>query len=267
MKISLVQFNAGPDKNDNIRRAFLFIEEAASHGAEFILLPEVFHYRGDLRNPANVRATAESIPGASLKPLMELAAKKRVFVLAGSVIERGDIAGKAYNTSVLIDAKGRIQVKYRKIHLFDAKLQTATLKESKIFIAGTRPALGKIGKFSLGMSVCYDLRFPDLYQVYRRSGAHMLSVPSCFTQTTGSAHWEILLRARAIESQAYVLAPNQVGKDARGIVSYGNSMAVGPWGEILVRGSANKEEILYADISLREIKKSQKILPGFRNSD
>lgn len=266
MKIALVQFNAGPDKSDNIRRALLFIGEAASRGAKFILLPEVFHYRGDLRKPVNFRATAEMIPGVSLKPLMELAAQKRVFILAGSVIERSDSAHKAYNTSVLIDARGRIQVKYRKIHLFDAQIKTTSLKESKIFNAGTKPALGKVGGFSLGMSVCYDLRFPDLYQVYRRAGAHMLSVPSCFTQTTGRAHWEVLLRARAIETQAFVLAPNQVGKDARGIASYGNSMVVGPWGEILARGSANKEEILFADISLRNIKKSQKILPGFRKT-
>ncbi len=266
MKISLVQFNAGPDKNDNIRRALLFVEEAARRGAKFILLPEIFHYRGDLRKPANFNVAAEGIPGDSLRPFMGLAADKRVFILAGSVVERAESGRKAYNTSILIDAKGRIQAKYRKIHLFDAKIQTASLKESKIFNAGTRAVVGKVGEFSLGMSVCYDLRFPDLYQDYRRAGAHILSVPSCFTQTTGQAHWEVLLRARAIESQAFVLAPNQVGKDARGIVSYGNSMAVGPWGEILARGSSSKEEIIFAEISLRDIKKSQKILPGFRKT-
>jgi predicted amidohydrolase len=266
MKISLVQFNAGPDKHDNIRRALLFVEDAASRGAKFILLPEVFHYRGDLRKPSNFNETAETIPGVSLRPFMELASKKRVFILAGSVIERAERAQKAYNTSVLIDTKGWIQAKYRKIHLFDAQIKTTSLKESKIFNSGTKPTLGKVGEFSLGMSVCYDLRFPDLYQAYRGSGAHMLSVPSCFTKTTGRAHWEVLLRARAIETQTYVLAPNQVGKDARGIASYGNSMVVGPWGEILVRGSANREEILFADISLRDIKKSQKTLPGFRKT-
>lgn len=266
MKIALVQFNAGPDKHDNIRRALLFVEEAASRGAKFILLPEVFHYRGDLRRYVNFMATPEPIPGESLKPLMKLAAEKRFFILAGSVIERAESGHKVYNTSVLIDAKGRIQVKYRKIHLFDAKIQTASLKETKIFNAGTRPVLGKVGNFSLGMSVCYDLRFPDLYQAYRRAGAHLLSVPSCFTQITGRAHWEILLRARAVETQTFVLAPNQVGKDARGIISYGNSMVVGPWGEVLVRGSGHKEEILFAEVSLPDIKKSQKILPGFRKT-
>lgn len=266
MKIALVQFNAGPDKDENVRRALLFVEDAAGKKAEFILLPEVFHCRGDLRNPFDFERTAEKIPGGSLKPFMDLAARKKIFILAGSIIERADEKNKAYNTSVMIDPKGRIQARYRKIHLFDAKIRSASFKESKIFKAGTRSVLAKVGEFTIGMSVCYDLRFPDLYQVYRRAGAHLLSIPSCFTQTTGRAHWEILLRARAVETQTFVLAPNQVGKDARGIVSYGNSMVIGPWGEVLVRGSGNKEEILFANVSLQDIKKSQKILPGFRKT-
>ena len=266
MKVSLVQFNAGPDKDKNIRRALLFVREAANHGANFILLPEVFHYRGDLTKAINFQTASEEIPGVSLRPLMELAAKQRIFILAGSIIEKAEDQKKAYNTSVLINSKGIIAAQYRKIHLFDAQLKDKVVKESKIFLAGQKPVTGKVLEFTVGMSVCYDLRFPDLYQTYRKAGAHILIVPSCFTETTGRAHWEVLLRSRAIETQSFVLAPNQVGKDSRGIASYGNSMIIDPWGKILARGSSNREEIISAELSLREIKKFQKILPGFRKT-
>ena len=266
MKIALVQLNSGPDKDTNIRRALSFVKEAVERKAQFILLPEVFNYRGDLVNSANFDAVAEKIPGDSLKPLMVLAAEHKIFILAGSVIERSTAGKKAYNTSVLIDSKGRIQSKYRKINLFKAQIQSTALQESKIFLAGKKPTIGKVFDFSVGMSVCYDLRFPDLYQFYRKAGAHILTVPSCFTHMTGQAHWEVLVRARAIETQSFVLAPNQVGKDSKGILSYGNSMVVGPWGEILASGSKYKEEIILSDILLDEIKKSQKVLPGFRKT-
>ncbi len=266
MKIALVQLDAGPDKDKNIRRALSFVKEAVERKAQFILLPEVFNYRGDLANSANFDAVAEKIPGDSLKPLINLAAEHKVFILAGSVIERSTAARKAYNTSVLIDSEGRIQAKYRKINLFNAQIQSTAFQESKIFLAGKKTAIGKVFDFSVGMSICYDLRFPELYQLYRKAGAHILTVPSCFTQMTGHAHWEVLVRARAIETQSFVLAPNQVGKDSKGIPSYGNSMVVGPWGEILARGSTDKEEIILADILLDEIKKSQKVLPGFRKT-
>lgn len=266
MKTALVQLNAGPDKKENLRRALSFVEEAARCKAQFILLPEVFHYRGDLQSPSNFESAAEKIPGESLKPLMKLAADRKVFILAGSIIERSENTRKAYNTSVLIDAGGVIRSRYRKINLFNAKIKSTALQESKIFLAGNKPVLGKILGFSVGMSVCYDLRFPEMYQFYRKAGAHILTAPSCFTQMTGQAHWEVLVRARAIETQSFVLAPNQVGKDSRGVPSYGNSMVVGPWGEILARGSQDKEEIIFADISRDEIKKSQKVLPGFRKT-
>lgn len=266
MKVSLVQFNAGPEKDKNIRRALSFVREAASHGAKFILLPEVFHYRGDLTKTNNFQTAPEKIPGSSLQPLMELARKQRIFILAGSIIEKVKGQKKAYNTSVLINPKGAIAAQYRKIHLFDAQLKAKTVKESKIFLAGQRPVATKVFQFTVGMSVCYDLRFPGLYQIYRKAGAHVLTVPSCFTETTGRAHWEVLLRSRAIETQSFVLAPNQVGKDSRGILSYGNSMVIDPWGKVLARGSGNHEEIISAEISLQQIKKFQKILPGFRKT-
>lgn len=264
MKIALIQFNAGPDKDDNLRRALFFIMQAADRGAKFILLPEMFLYRGNLLKKENLHYAAEAIPGKSLNVLAQEAIRQKVSILAGSIAEKA--GSKAYNTSVLINPQGKITACYRKIHLFGAKIQGQNVNESQCFLRGTKPVMGVVDGFRVGMSICYDLRFPDLYQKYQMKSAHVLVVPSCFTRTTGQVHWEVLLRARAIETQCFVLAPNQVGKDARGVVSYGNSMIVNPWGEILVRGSDNKEEILVADITSKDFKIFQKVLPGFRKS-
>jgi len=264
MKVALVQFNAGPDKNDNLRRAFAFAERAIARRAQWILFPEVFNYRGDLTHPENFKAAAEGIPGETIRLFCGLARRAKVFILAGSIVEQAHSKTKAYNTSVLINNRGRTEAVYRKMHLFGAQIQKTALQESKVFLAGKKPVMGRVQDFKVGMSVCYDLRFPDLYQNYRRAGADVLTIPAAFTAFTGQAHWEVLLRARAIENQCYVLAPNQVGQDSRGVATHGHSMVISPWGNIVARGSADKEEIVYAEIHLKEIEKSQKILPGFR---
>jgi deaminated glutathione amidase len=264
MKIALVQFNAGPDKKDNLRRALSFVKKAVAARAKWVLLPEVVNYRGDLTDPRNFKDVAEKIPGETTGLFAEVARRAKVHILIGSMIEHAALTSKAFNTSVLIDERGEIAAAYRKIHLFDAKIAKTALCESRVFVAGRKPVFSRVRGFRVGLSVCYDLRFPELYQHYRDMGADVLTVPAAFTAFTGQAHWEVLLRARAIENQCYVLAPNQVGQDWRGVVTHGHSMVVSPWGKVLARGSADKEEIVYADIDLEEIKKSQKILPGFR---
>lgn len=268
MKAALIQFNAGPDKSGNIARALDLVRRAVENGAQFVLLPEIYNFRGDVRDQALVASVSEKVPGASVEPFMELARARGVFILAGSVFEKGPVgpaaggAGKAYNTSVLIDDRGRVAAKYRKIHLFDARLGDQAIHESNCFRPGRAGVKTRAGKFTVGLSVCYDLRFGDLYRGYGAAGVDIITVPSCFTRTTGQAHWEVLLRARAVENLCYVLAPNQVGTDARGIAAYGNSMAVGPWGGVIARGSDDKEEIVWAEISAGEIKKARTILPG-----
>jgi len=261
MRVALIQFNAGPDKNDNIARAFVFVRRAVENGAQFVLLPEIYNFRGDLRDRALVTSVSEKVPGASVEPFMKLARAQGVFLLAGSVFEKAP-GGKAYNTSVLIDDHGRVAAKYRKIHLFDARLGDQMIHESDCFSPGRVGVKTRAGGFTVGLSVCYDLRFPELYRGYGAARVDMITVPSCFTQTTGQAHWEVLLRARAVENLCYVLAPNQVGMDARGIAAYGHSMAVGPWGDVIARASGDKEEIVWAQISAGEIKKARAILPG-----
>jgi predicted amidohydrolase len=169
---------------------------------------------------------------------------------------------QAYNTSVFIGPRGEIASKYRKIHLFDARIGDKIVREADCFRAGHRPAAVNVGEFKAGLSICYDLRFPGLYQDYARKGAQLLTVPSCFTKRTGEAHWEALLRARAIENLSYVLAPNQIGTDARGMQAYGHSMIISPWGEIIARGSGTNEEIVLGEISMDEVLKARSILPG-----
>ena len=260
MKIALIQFNAGPDKDSNIIRALDFTRQAVEAGARFVVLPEIYNFRGDTRDKKLVRSISEKIPGPSTKPFIELARDKGVQILIGSIFERAP-QGKAYNTSVFID-RGHVGAKYRKIHLFDARLGDKIIRESECFRAGHVGVKVKVGLFSAGLSICYDLRFPLLYSKYAKARVDMVAVPSCFTQTTGQAHWEVLLRARAIEGLCYVLAPNQVGSDGRGGAAYGNSMVVAPWGEVVARGSSEREEIVWADVSAEVIQSARARLPG-----
>jgi predicted amidohydrolase len=261
LKVALLQYCATQDKASNLALAVTMSLEAIGQKAEFILLPEVFNFRGDTRNKEVLAKAKERVPGPSSDVFVQLAQKHNVSFLLGSILET---AGKtrAYNTSVFIDPEGKITVKYRKIHLFDARIGDKIIKEADTFRAGRMPRTAKLGGFSLGFSICYDLRFPDLYQNYARCGVDVLVVPSCFTKKTGEAHWEPLLRARAIENLAYVLAPNQIGTDVRGMQAYGHSMIISPWGEVLACASGGSQEIVYGEINLEEVRKARQILPG-----
>ena len=260
MKTAVIQLNATGNKEKNMQRALALTQKAIAREAKFILLPEAFHFRGKVDLRGGFRNIAERIPGASTKPFMDMAKKYRVTILAGSICEKISEQKKICNTSVLIDPSGRIAARYRKMHLFNAMIGTTKVKESRLFRSGRKKAAAKIGPWRVGISICYDLRFPELYQAYARDGIEVLCVPSAFTKTTGQAHWETLLRARAIENLCYVLAPNQTGKDGRGITSYGNSMIVDPWGKVLARASGDKEEIIYAKLDKNFLQERRKIL-------
>lgn len=264
MKVALVQMSSNEDKRENINRALRFVEEAVANNSQFILLPEVFNYRGPALDSSSIDSIAESIPGESVIPLTEIARAKRVFILAGSIYEKIVDSTKVYNTSVLVDDKGEIRANYRKIHLFDAIVGDVPVKESAHYVAGDKTVLTDIREFRAGMSICFDLRFPELYRQYSTMGAQVLCVPSSFTRITGAAHWEVLLRARAIENLCYVLAPNQVGIDGNGVQSYGNSMVINPWGEVIARASDDIEEIVFADISEEEIKSAKMKISLYR---
>jgi deaminated glutathione amidase len=261
MKIALIQFNASGHKAENIKRSKEYVIEAARQGASWILLPEVFTFRGNLLNKDVLKEIPEDIPGPTTDIFVQVAREHKVHLLLGSVLEKSSEL-KAYNTSVAIDPTGKIIGKYRKIHLFDAIVGDKIVHEADFFDHGQQEQSIIVEDFKVGLSICYDLRFPALYQAYGHQGTHILTVPSCFTKQTGVPHWESLLRARAIENLCYAIAPNQVGKDARGIESHGHSMVVAPWGEIIACGSPDQEEIIYAEISMQPIKEARRRLPG-----
>jgi deaminated glutathione amidase len=258
MKVAVIQLDAQNEKKKNLLKAADFCRQALERGARFVALPEVFNFRGKSESLAEV---AENIPGPSLFPLMDLARQYKAYILAGSVYERIARQKKFYNTSVLINPKGEMSAIYRKRHMFDAVVARQKIRESKIFLPGKSFAMAAIEKFTIGLSICVDLRFPQDYQHYRKSGCQLLAVPSSFIQSTGEAHWEVLLRARAIENLSYVIAPNQTGKDANGVTAFGNSMIISPWGEVLARADT-REEIIYAQVSLAEVQKVRRWLPG-----
>ena len=263
MKTAVIQLNVGGNKKDNIAKAVSFVKQAIEGKAEFIALPEVFPFRGRIKE--HLSSAAEGIPGESTGPLQELAKKYKVFILAGSIYEKAQGTGKAYNTSIFIDDRGEIAAAYRKINLFDLDLPEKRIKESDYFIPGRKAVTARVKNFSVGLSVCYDIRFPGLYQEYRRQGAEILCAPSAFTYETGKAHWHILLRARAVENLCYVAAPNQCGGGGDITQCYGHSLIVSPWGEILAEASEDKEEIIFADLEKRIIQERRAILPVFLN--
>lgn len=265
MKVALIQLNAGEDKEKNIDKAVTFVLRAIRARAKWILLPEVFNYRGPLDRRILAEKVAEPVPGESIIPLLQLAREHRVFILAGSIYEKIKGSARCFNTSLLINETGRLSARYRKRHLFKAILRGKEIQESKNFLAGKRLATGRVSDFKVGMTVCYDLRFPGLFGEYARRGCDVLTVPASFTSQTGEAHWEVLLRARAIENLSYILAPNQCGTTPNGVRTYGNSMVIDPWGRILARAATDGEEIIYAELQRETLKTARAALPAVRH--
>lgn len=260
MKTAVIQLNATSNKSENIKKAVFFVEKAAKAKAEFILLPEVFVYRGKLRDKQVRSEVFENIPGNTTSIFSKLAKRYSTNILIGSIFEKSIDEKKAYNSSILINKEGKITAKYQKMNLFEAIVGNKKVKESTQFLMGKSPVTARIGKFKAGLSICFDLRFSELYRGYYNQGVNILCVPSAFTKITGKAHWEVLLRARAIENLSYVLAPNQIGRDARGIEYYGHSLIIDPWGRILKEASGEKEEIIYATLDMKTIKEKRKTL-------
>ncbi len=222
-----------PEKAENFETAERLIKEAVSNGAELVALPELWSCHG---LEEVYRENAESIPGPTTEFLGGLANELGVWVLGGSILE-GDPGGadQLYNTSTFFEPSGEMVASYRKIHLFDVKAPDREYVESRTIAPGREGITAKAGVATLGLSVCYDLRFPELYRLLALGGTKILAVPSAFTLQTGKDHWELLLRARAVENQAYVLAPAQWGQKADGRWTYGRSMIADPWGTVLAQ--------------------------------
>ncbi len=252
-----VQMTASSSKEENLAKAETFVRLAAERGAALVVLPEVFSWRGrHKKEPEQV----ESIPGPTTQRLQDLATRLGIHLLAGSFLEKSDEV-RAYNTSLLINPQGALLAQYRKIHLFDVDIPgQVSIRESDSMKPGEEVVVASTPLGTVGLSVCYDLRFPELYRGLSRKGAEIISVPSAFTFPTGAAHWEALLRARAIENQVYIIAPNQIGKNVYGFADYGNSMIIDPWGKIIAR-APDRECFITAEIDLDYLEKVRKELP------
>ncbi len=225
-----IQMSSTPEKAENFETAEKLVREAVAAGAELVALPELWSCHGLERV---YRDNAEPVPGPTTELLGELARELSVYVLGGSILEGEPGAERLFNTSTFFDPSGELVAVYRKIHLFDVKAPDREYLESRIIAPGHDIVIAKAGAATLGLSVCYDLRFPELYRLLALRGAEILAVPAAFTLQTGKDHWELLLRARAVENQAYVVAPAQWGQKADGRWTYGRSMIVDPWGTVL----------------------------------
>src|SRR6266852_199540 len=235
MLVAAVQMNSGADKARNVDTATRWIRQAAELGAKLVALPEVFNWMG----PESERpSAAETLEGPTLSKMASLARELSVTLLAGSILEKGAPGDRLFNTSALFGPDGARLAVYRKIHLFDVDVgDGATYRESAAVAPGTEVVAVACPVARIGLSVCYDLRFPELYRAMAKDGATLITVPSAFTLMTGKDHWEVLLRARAIENQCYVLAPAQVGRHSEKRVTYGHSMVVDPWGAVIAQAS------------------------------
>ncbi len=235
MWIAALQMCSGADKAQNLEIATRLIRNAAKSGAKFIGLPENFAWMGPEPERA---ANAETLEGATLKALSALAAELSVTLLAGSILESGAPGDRCFNTSVLFGPDGKRIAVYRKIHLFDVEVGDGqTYRESAAVAPGTEVVVAETALGKVGLSVCYDVRFPELYRQQSAQGAVLLTVPAAFTLATGKDHWEVLLRARAIENQAYVIAPAQQGRHPKDRLTWGHAMVVDPWGLVIARAS------------------------------
>ncbi len=253
-----VQMASNSDRARNLARATELVGEAAARGAKLVVLPEVFAWRG----PRDAEAgQAEPIPGATTDAMGAVARSAGLWLCMGSMLEVGPDDGRSFNTSVLIAPSGEIVARYRKIHLFDVELPgQVSVCESAARAPGADVVVVPTELGSIGMSICYDLRFPELYRRLVAGGAELLTLPSAFTFVTGSAHWAVLCRARAIESQCYVLAANQTGPSAHGHRDFGHSMIVDPWGTVVAEAPEG-EGLAIAEIDRDYISRVRREMP------
>jgi len=264
MKVALVQMNSVRDIQTNLHESRKFITEAAARGAEFITTPENTTSIEPIRAAALANTPYEKDhPGISF--YSSLAKELRIWLLIGSMpVKVND--NKIANRSFLFDRQGNVIVRYDKIHLFDVDLKAGeSYRESDQIQAGTEAILADTPWGRIGLSICYDIRFAALYRAMAQAGASILTVPAAFTVPTGKAHWHVLLRARAIETGCFVLAPAQCGIHAEGRKTFGHSLIVNPWGEILGEGDNNEPGVITASLDLTEVMEARHMIPALQH--
>ncbi len=267
-RVALVQLDAGPEVEVNLARALALVERALAAGPDLVALPETFLYRG---RAAGFSAAASEIPGPLTEPFAALARRQACWLLLGSLAERSADPERPFITSVLLAPDGAVAATYRKVHLFDVDVADGpSAHESARATPGDRAVVAELGRpegdpVRLGLSVCYDLRFPELYRSLALAGAEVLAVPADFTERTGRDHWEVLLRARAIENGAWVIAPAQCGSGGGAATpAFGRSMVVDPWG-VVVAQAPDGPGVLVADLDLDRVPAVRRQVPSLAN--
>jgi deaminated glutathione amidase len=261
LPVALVQLDATGDVATNIRCAADLADEAAAGGARLVALPEYLQYRGP---DDGYRASARPIPGEHTQAFAEVAQRRDAWILVGSLAETSDDPSRPYNTSVLIRPDGTIAAVYRKIHLFDVAVDAGPVDtESARVSPGDEIVVASVDGIPVGMSICYDLRFPELYRALALAGAQILTVPANFTERTGRDHWEVLLRARAIENGAYVLAPSQINGPP-GQPAFGRAMVIDPWGTVVAQ-APDTVAIIRAELDLDRVAAVRRQIPVLAN--
>jgi len=261
VRAAVVQMNSNADKQRNVETAERLVRAAAADGATLVVLPEKFNLLG---TPHDLLDGAEPLDGPTLAWARELARELAVDLVAGSIAERREGRERLSNTSVHIGPDGRDRGVYRKIHMFDVVVGGREYRESATEAPGEEIVSSTAGDVELGLTVCYDLRFPELFRILAVRGARVLTLPAAFTAVTGAAHWDTLVRARAIENQAFVLAADQVGAHPGGMESFGASQIVDPWGDVLARVDGG-EGFAAADLDLARQDEVRSSLPSLAN--
>lgn len=262
LQVAIVQMNSGDDKAANIAAAMDGIERAAAAGARLVSLPEVWSYLGP--NSGNAGA-AETIPGPLTDQLAARARDLDIYLHAGSIYERVEGEDRLYNTTVVFDPNGEIIGTYRKIHMFDVDLDEDTsYRESATIAPGDDIVTVDIDGVTVGLAICYDLRFPELFRILALQGADIIMLPAAFTLATGRDHWEPLIRARAIENQVFMVAAAQVGKHPPGQWCYGRSMIVDPWG-VVVAQAPDAPTVITATLDLTQLERVRRQVPSVSN--
>jgi predicted amidohydrolase len=263
MRAAAVQLQSTDDKDRNLADADRLTRAAAADGAELVVLPERLDIRGAA---ADYAAGAEPLDGRAVTWARDTARELGIDIVAGSVAERREGHERVGNTSVHAGPDGEIKAVYRKIHMFDVEVGGVEYRESEHSEPYDEIVLSETASgVPLGLTICYDLRFPELYRILALRGARIITIPAAFTRITGEAHWEILLRARAIENQVFVIAPGQGRMPGPDRDSYGNSMIVDPWGEVLARSGGEGASFVAADLDFERQDEVREKLPSLAN--
>jgi predicted amidohydrolase len=265
LRVAAVQLSSRADLSHNLETCRELVSIAAEEGAALVVLPENFAYLGPEAGRRQIAERLGDQDAPIQRALSRMAHDFGLTVVAGGFPENSRDLGRPFNTCVVISPAGQIVGYYRKIHLFDAEVSDAsTLRESAACLAGDDPVVVRVGGFVLGLSICYDLRFPELYRALVDRGAEVLLVPAAFTLQTGKDHWHVLARARAIEAQSWVVAPNQWGTHSDGRASYGHSMIIDPWGTVVAECS-DRVGVVCANIDRALLESVRRRLPSLRH--